>query len=186
MAAPNSDNVRAGITGGVRVADSGTTAPTDATTAYAAGWRELGYLSEDGVTETNDADVTEFRAWQNGTVVRRYASGSSVTFGFTCIETNYDVLQLFYPGSTIATTGGNTTLTVKSPTPQRKAFAFDVVDGESTVRIVVPRGEITERGDITYQNGEVTGYEFTLTAYPDADNTVMYKYFTDDAVAAPA
>src|SRR5687768_11806245 len=63
-------NVRVGITGGVRSAAVGTTAPTDPTSAYGAGWNEYGYISEDGVEETFTSESTDIRAWQNGVLVR--------------------------------------------------------------------------------------------------------------------
>lgn len=190
---PNTDNVRAGITGGVRVAPLGTTMPTSPTATYGTAVRELGYLSEDGVTFSNDQDTTEFTAWQDGAVVRRYISGSSTTFSFTCIETNYDVLKLYYPGSTFATTGGVTTVTIKNPASVQQAFAVDVIDGfladgttPRVLRWLVPKGQLTERGDISFTNGDPVGWEMTVTAYPDATGTTMLLLSNDPALAAPA
>lgn len=191
--AANTDNVRAGITGRVGVAALGTTMPTTSQATWGTTIKELGFISEDGITETNDSDTTEIPAWQNGQVVRRYISGSSTTFGFTAIETNYDVLSLFYPGSVITTASGETKVEIKTPMSAPKAFIFDVVDGTlangttpRVIRCVVPKAELTERGDITYSNGDPIGYEMTLTAYPDATGTVMYKYTNDPAAAVPA
>lgn len=194
MPAPNIDNVRVGLTGGVRTAPVGTTAPTDVGTAYGAGWVELGYLSEDGITRAEDTDVEEIPGWQNGTVVRRVVSSSTTTFAFTVIETNRPVWELQFPGSTFASvtpTGGTvqTTVTVRVPKSNPRAFAFDVVDGEiaagvpRTYRFVVPRGEVSERGDLVFRNGEPVGYEFTMTCYPASDGTV-YTILTNDAAVS--
>jgi hypothetical protein len=189
----NTDNVRAGITGDVRVAPSGTTAPATPTATYAAGWKALGYISEDGVTFSNDSDTTEFNAWQDGAVVRRYISASSTTFSFTCLEFNYDVLRLFFPGSTMATADGVTTVTVKNPTSVQQAFSIDVIDGyladgttPRVMRWIVPKGQLTERGDITFRNGEPVGFEMTVTAYPDSTQTTMLLLSNDPAIAVPA
>lgn len=185
MGAPNTSNVTVGLTGGVRVAAVGTTAPTGPTGVYAAGWTELGYLSEDGITEANDSDTTEIKAWQNGATVRKVISSSETTFQFTVIETNKETWGLYYPGSTFATATGTTTATIKVPTADPRAFAFDVIDGDKHLRIIVPKGEISERGDLVYKGDEAIGYEFTMTCYPASDGTVMVKLSDDAAVAVP-
>lgn len=188
----NTDNVRAGITGDVRVAPLGTTMPTDPTATYGTAVRTLGYISEDGVTFSNDQDTTEFTAWQNGTIVRRYISGSSTSFGFTALEWNYDTVSLFFPGSTVATAGDVTTITIKNPASITKAFAVDVVDGyladgttPRVLRWIVPKGQLTDRGDISFTSGDPAGLEMTVTAYPDASGTTMLLLTNDPALAAP-
>lgn len=185
MGAPDVNNVRAGLTGGIRVAAVGTTAPTTAVATYAAGWAELGYISDDGITESLDTDVSEIKAWQDGATVRKITSKADLTFKFTVLETNKDVWSLWYPGSTIATATGTTTVTVKAPTPDPRAFAFDVTDGSKHTRIIVPKGEISERGDLVYKNSEAVGYEFTMTCYRASDGTVAIKISDDAAVAVP-
>jgi hypothetical protein len=185
MGAPNTSNVLVGLTGGVRVAPVGTTAPATSIATYAAGWTELGYISEDGITESNSSDATEIKAFQGGVTVRKVISSSETTFAFTIIETNKDVWALYYPGSTFATATGTTTATIKVPAADPRAFAFDVVDGARHYRILVPKGEISERGDLVYKNDEAVGYEFTMTCYPASDGTVMIKLSDDAAVAVP-
>lgn len=184
----NTDNVRVAITGGVRVAPPGTALPTTPVATYNAAFDELGYLSEDGITEANSDDRTVIKAWQNGTTVRRVLSSTETTFAFTVIETNPVVWALYYPGSELAAVAAgdavHTTLTVKVPAADPRAFAFDVLDGDSAQRILVPKGEISERGDVVYKNDEPIGYEMTMTCYPDEDGVVMIKLTNDDAFAS--
>jgi len=63
--------VRVAVTGAVYVAPTGSTAPTDATTALDAAWKSVGYISEDGVVESNDTENEEVKAWQNSDIERR-------------------------------------------------------------------------------------------------------------------
>lgn len=186
MGAPNADNVRRTSSGGVRVAPIGTTAPADLVTAYAAGWLELGWLSEDGITETPNQDVTEFKGL-GGVTVRKVISSSETTFQFTIIERNGPTWDLYYPGSTRTTAAGITTLIVKSPVADPRAFAFDVLDGAANhTRIEVPKGEISERGELVFKSDEMEAYQFTMTCYPAADGETYRKITNDAAVAVPA
>jgi hypothetical protein len=189
--AANTDNVRAGITGNVRVAPLGTTAPTTLA-PFAAGWSDLGYVSDNGVVQSNNADTVEIPSWQQGTIVRRYISGSSTTWAFTCLETKFETVSLYYPGSTFTTAAGITTVTVRNPTNDPRAFAIDVIDGEVApgspriLRWLIAKGELTDRGDVTFSNGDPVGWDMTITAYPDAGGTTMLLLTNDPAMAAPA
>lgn len=176
-------NVRVGITGGVRSAPVGTTAPTNPTDAYGAGWAEYGYISEDGVEETFTSESTDIRAWQNGVLVRTVNSKTDAMFKFVVIETNKNILADFRPGSSVSTAAGITTTTVKPITPNARAFSLDVVDGSYNTRKVIPRGEIVDRGAIVYKNDEAIGYEVTIKVYPASDGTLYLEYSNDPAVA---
>ena len=66
----NSANVNAGkpaATGAIFVAPLGTTLPTDATTAKNGAFVELGYVSEDGVTNSNSTNSADIKAWGGDT-----------------------------------------------------------------------------------------------------------------------
>jgi hypothetical protein len=178
-----SGNVRVGITGGVRSATVGTTAPTDPTASYGVGWSEYGYISEDGVEETFTSESTDIRAWQNGALVRTINSKTDAMFKFVVLETNKTILADYRPGSTVGTAAGVTTTTVKAIQPNPRAFAIDIVDGSIHTRKIIPRGEITERGAIVYKNDEPIGYEVTIKVYPASDGTLYVEYSDDPAVA---
>lgn len=186
------DNVRVALTGAVYTAPKGTEAPTDATSPFGEDWQDLGYLSDDGVEEAYADDVTDIVAWQGGAIVRKVISGTDATFSFTCIETNKTVLELYHKGSTVETTpglGGDPdvhSMDVKVAQPDRRAFAFDVVDGDEHIRIIIPDGEVTERGAIVYQNAEPIGYELTITAYPDSSGVLCTKLSNSASWAEPA
>ncbi|MFG2916259.1 hypothetical protein ACGF0D_25635 [Kitasatospora sp. NPDC048298] len=177
----NASAVRVAITGAAYVAPRGTTAPTDSTTAWPAAATDIGWISDDGITESNSADTSEIKAWQGGQTVRKVVSGSEMTFKLTAIETSKTVLELYHKGSKVITTSGKSVLAVKAPGTDRRLFGFDVIDGDSHIRIVIPDGEVTETGDITYKGDSALSYELTVTAYPSADGTVALKYSDDPA-----
>lgn len=172
--------VRIAITGELFVAPVGSTAPTDATSALDAAWLGLGYVGEDGVTEAYDETIEEIVAWQNAAVVRSNTTESKATLKLKLIETKKRTLELYHKGSTVVTNGAEYKIDVKTPTTDLRAFVLQVVDGTKDLRIYVPTGEVTERGEIVYANGEPVGFEVTLTCYPNASNVVLTK-FSDDA-----
>ena len=56
-------------------APAGTTLPTDSATALPSAYKLLGYLSEDGLTNTTDTDATEIKD-ANGTTVMKIGRAS--------------------------------------------------------------------------------------------------------------
>lgn len=172
--------VRVAITGEMFSAPSGTTQPTNAETALSASFLGHGFISEDGVTESWDDSVDNIVAWQNAVVVRAARSSSVATFNFKLIQTRGSNLELYYVGSTVEANGGEWKIAVVPANSDPRVFAFNLVDGDKIARISIGNGEVTERGDIVYKNGEAIGYEVTVTAYPD-DNGVLFTKFSNDA-----
>lgn len=173
--------VRVGITGELNVAPVGTAAPTSSVSALNAAFVGLGYVNEDGVTESYEDTIEDIIAWQNATVVRSTTTESKATLQLTLIETKGEVLELFHKGSTVEAVGaGQWKIDVLAAQADPRAFVLDVVDGAKHIRISVPNGEVTERGEIVYANGEAIGYNVTITCYPDSSNVVLTK-FSDDA-----
>lgn len=164
--ATNSANVRVAVTGEVLVGATTATAPTG-TGSATTGFLGLGFVSEDGVTETRDRSTDTIKAWQNSATVRTVITDSSLTYSFTLLETNKATVELFYGAAvTEAASEGNFVI-VPSNTGGRKSFILDVVDGAELLRTYIPQGEVTEVGDRVYAGGEPIGYEVTVQAYPD-------------------
>jgi hypothetical protein len=158
-------NVNVAVTGAVYVAPVGTTGPADADTALAATWKNVGYISEDGVTEGNNTESDEITAWQNSDVVRKTITKSETTYQFTMIETNSTSLSLFY-GKTIAAAAESHV--IGGSANAKVAIVIDVIDGTQVIRRHIPSAEVTERGEVKFAASEALGYDVTVTAYPDA------------------
>lgn len=169
----DSDNVRVAVTGAVYVGPTSATAPTSSSSAL-TGFTDLGYVSADGITETIDKTTNQIRAWQNGSLVREVVSEGTYSVQLTFIETNQDVLELYF-GSTI--TGGELD---GDPTQSggRKSFVMDVVDGSIVERTYIPAGEVTAVGERVLASGEAIGYNVTITAYADTSNVTFKKWFS--------
>jgi hypothetical protein len=158
----NSENVRVAVTGAWYVGPTTATAPTSATSQLPVTMADLGYLSEDGLTETRDRSTNQIRAWQNSALVRENVTESSIQYTGTLIETKRETVEAYY-GTAVAADGS-----IKidpGKTGGRKSYVVDVIDGDDLIRIWVPSGEVTEVGDQVYANGEPIGYEITVTGY---------------------
>jgi len=173
--------VRVGITGELYAGPTTSDAPTTSVSALDSDYTGEGYISDEGVTESYEDTVEEIVAWQGARVVRANTTESKATLQCTLIETKGKVLELFHKGSTIAVvSAGQWKMDVKVPTPDERSFVFDVLDGTKHLRLYVARGEVTERGEIVYANGEPIGYNITITCYADANGILLTK-FSDDA-----
>lgn len=178
-------NVTAGkpkIAGAIAIAPKGSTLPTDSTSTLDAAFMQLGYVSEDGVVNSNSPSVENIRAW-GGDVVLTTSSEKPDDFSFTLIEAlNINVLKLIY-GEDNVTGTLETGITVKANNNNQDEWAI-VIDmllrNNVTKRIVIPSATVTEVGDITYADADAVGYETTVSAQPDTAGNTHYEY-----IAAP-
>ncbi|WP_217545567.1 hypothetical protein [Streptomyces sp. GbtcB6] len=164
----DADNVRAALNGAIYMAPKGTTAPADLATPWDAAWIDLGYMSDDGVSMDYSTDTEDVNAWQSLSPVRRILTSVDMTLGFTAIELKARTITAFFPGSTISEVVADTVYRLDipaAPGPQEFAFGLEWLDGAIINRLVIPRGEITDRGTITLGRSAAVGLEMTVSAY---------------------
>lgn len=185
--ATNVSTGKPNISGAVWVADKGTTLPTDATTALdTTKYTCLGYVSEDGLSNNNEMDVSEIKAW-GGVTVYRSLTGLNDTFSLALIESeNADVLKTVYGDTNVSVDGNNNiTVNVVAEDPQEKVWIFDLsLRGGKSKRIVIEDGAITAREEITYNDSDAIAYGITVSAYPDSTGKTHKEYIEGDEVSA--
>lgn len=178
---PSATNVTAGkpaIGGAVYRAPLGTSLPTSASTSLGGAFVDMGYVSEDGVTNSNTIESDDIKAWGGDTVLSLQTDKTD-TFQMTLIESmNENVLKAVY-GNTNVTGTFATGLAVKANATEQieASWVIDMIcRGNAKHRIVIPNAKITEIGDITYTDGDAVGFEITLTAVPDGTGNTHYEY----------
>lgn len=181
-------NVTAGkpkIGGAIYRAPLGTTLPTDATTALDGAFVNMGFVSEDGVTNSNSPESDELKAWGGDTVLNLQTAKPD-TFKYTLIEAlNTEVLKHVYGDDNVeGTLSTGITIKANSEDQEEQIIVIEMaLKGDVVKRIVIPDGKVTEVGDIVYQDGGAVGYETTLTALPDTAGNTHYEYIKQSTVS---
>lgn len=177
--ATNVSTGKPNISGAVYVAPLGTAVPTSPTsTLDPAVYTCLGYVSEDGLENSNEMDVSVIKAW-GGMIVYRSLTELDDSFSLALIESeNVDVLKAVYGDSNVTTTAsGDIKVDVKADDPQEKVWVFELsLRGGRAKRIIIPDGAVTAREAITYNDSDAIAYGITVSAYPDADGKTHHEY----------
>lgn len=182
--AKNVSTAKPKIAGAIYSAPVGTKLPKGATEALDAAFKSLGYISEDGLKNTNTPSSETIKAW-GGDTVAVVQTEKEDTFTYTLIETlNIDVLKETYGADNVSGTL-ETGISVKSnSTPQAEhPVVVDMILKNGILkRIVIPSGQVSELGEISYADADAIGYETTLTAIPDSDGNSHYEYIQKPTV----
>lgn len=166
--------VRVGAGG--KIYGGGSSLPTDATTTPHVSFNDYGYASDKGVVLGRGTTVNKIKAW-GGDVVRTVRTEDDVTVKLEFLETNAYTLAA-YTGDTAATA---TAAVIANVTGIRQKWLFDVIDGDYTIRVVVPDGEVTETGDLPFVTDSAVLYPVTITCYPDGSGNKAYLYIDSGA-----
>lgn len=166
------------VGGAIYRAPLGTDLPTDATSPLDPAFKELGYASEDGLTNENSPESDSVKAWGGDTVLT-YMSAKEDTFAFTLIEAlNIDTLKAVYGSQNVdGTLEDGITVKANSQEAESASWVFDMIlRGGALKRVVIPNAAVTEVGEVSYTDEDPVGYETTITAVPDEEGNTHYEY----------
>ena len=170
-----------GIDGGYGFSAATTaTAPTDFTT-LGSGFDNMGFISSDGIEENMEADTEEITD-MNGDVVFVAKSKETETIVITLISLTVASLSEIFGHSNVDASGTNIEIEHKSANHDSRIYVFDLVlkDGRKW-RKVVPNGQVSEVGAITYASGSVFSRQITINCAPDSSGVRMYDYIQKSA-----
>lgn len=166
----NAENVLLGLNNGagVFIGPTGTALPTDLDTAFGSPWEAVGYVSDDGVTLSASTDSESLTPWQSTSPVRTMITGKSLELQFVMWETAPLSLGLWFDVAPPVAVGDLLEFDVRSDSGGiLYAVALDVKDQDTIFRILFPRAQLSDSGDVTFSRGSAIGWDATLSALDD-------------------
>ena len=158
-------------------APAGTTLPTDSATALPSAYKLLGYLSEDGLTNTTDTDATEIKD-ANGTTVMKIITSYAESYQFALLEVlRAEAAKLRYNSD--AVTGNDKSMTIKHQMPSDEDFVlvFEIaMSGDVKDRLVIGNATRAEFGDRQVHAGDPQVYDITVSANDMGNGVTAIEY----------
>ncbi|AYN57489.1 major tail protein [Arthrobacter phage Kepler] len=173
-------------TGPILSAPLGTTLPTDALEVVDPAFDDSGYISADGMNLTPERSTETIRDW-SGAIVRNILSEFGASIAWAHLETNEASLKNYFGDDNVTVTAATPTsgkqlaAQLKAAELPRKSWVFKIKDGDNRVLVVVPDGQITDTGEVSFTRTGAITWPCTLTTYPDSSGVHVYVY-TDDGV----
>lgn len=156
--------------------------------------KNVGYVSEDGVTGTEDRSTNEIPAW-GGEIIAYLQESFSVEWSMKLLQIlNPNIARLAYGDDNVAVTAateahGNI-LAIKwnkNLLPKKTVWVDSFyADGEQVKRMrwVARMAQVTEKGDFQTVHTDLAGHELTLKLLPDTQGNNAYIYLDDGQVIA--
>ena len=193
---PLTSDVRVGApdqktTGAIKHAPIGTTLPSLSSITKAAVTLDPAfvgneYVSEDGLTLAPSMSTTEIKDW-SGATVRKVLESFDGTLSWTMISTNEGALGVAFGADHVTTSAASAThgkqamVELGAFLPEAQSWVFLMKDGDARIVVLVPNGQVTEVGEVTFAANAAIGWQVTLSTYPDESGNCIY-IMTDDGV----
>ena len=183
----DTDQIVVAANGSIKVAEVGTAAPASISAVTGAGWLDLGFASEDGVTFLDGKTVEPIPVWQLFYPARRIVTEKEATVSFVLRQWSTDTVQLAFGGGTVSSDGaGEYRYTPpEAGTIDERSLIVEWVDGDKNYRLIIPRGMVTENVETNLV--KTAAADLPITFGVNGEEGVAPWYFqTDDPALAPA
>lgn len=181
------------VDGAIWIADKGATVPQDLRGELGDAFKSFGYVSDDGVTLSEDSDSNEVTAW-GGDTVRVIKTSYKETAEFTPIEVNETVLEQLYGSDNVTTSSLTATEGQKAckvivskhtaVTLPDKTLVIKTCPADNMMVVYVARAaQLTERGDASLNGSDPMGRQMTYTCKPDDEGVTITSYTYIDETA---
>lgn len=181
--ATNAENARiwGGDNDSIHLAPVGTTLPTTIDGELDPAFEDVGWIHEDGITETASGSKEVIRGHQGAGVVRTRMSETGTAIAFTALEDKAQTNSLRYheKSSEVADGVRRVTRGAGQRVSARAAVIdlFDIDNETIQKRLVIPRLEIVPSGDKTFSNADISGFGFESEVIGDYE---AFETVTDE------
>jgi len=176
-------------TGAIHCAEIGTALPTSVT-ATLTGFDSSGYVDTSGLQLTQTYSTADINEWSGGTV-RTVLQSYKGELAWTEISIlDYEAACHAFGEENVSkveattTHGEQITINIGPHLPEAKSWAFRMKDGDRRMLVVVPNGQVTSVGTITFVAGEAIRLPITLSCNVDSTGESIYIYTDDGVVSA--
>lgn len=187
--AVDASEILVGANGSIHVAPTGSTLPSDSTTALDAAFVDLGYVNENGAAITDSKTMQSIMVWQSFYPARRIVTARDFTVTFALSQWNGDTLPLAFGGGSITEpdpTGAPGEYKFTPPDPEtndERALVLEWQDGTKNYRLVVPVGQVTDAVNTSLVRTDNAELPITF-AVNGSDGSDPYNFYTDDPAFA--
>lgn len=162
----------------VYLAAKNTAAPTGVTDP-ATGWTNLGWITTDGGLLKVSQDVKDVEAAGSLEPIRTLLTKSTKTVQVTFLEGLNPLVRALYDNVAVDLLKPTVDIATYSlpdkPNDLRYSFIFDSMDGAKRVRLYMPNGRVTDRGDEQPQTTDVMNTQMTFTFYKGATSAAVKR-----------
>lgn len=183
MATPglDSEELVIGASGHIYVGPTSATAPTNATTAPAGGYTDIGFTTEDGVRFRDEKTITDINAWQSFYPLKKLVTARASSVAFVMEQWNHLTVPIAFGGGTI--TGSGSDFHYVPPDPSvldERRIIVDILDGDDILRFYLPKVISVETVEAQFARN-VAGLLPVTFAVVGVAGEAPWEFFTHDA-----
>lgn len=175
-------------TGAVAVAPVDTELPKTAREKLDdAVWESGGYVGDAGIAISTNKGTTVVKDWSQGTVRKALSDfDGTISVPFLQID-EFAAKRLVGKNNAVfaeanAQHGNMLTIDLGPDMPEIEAYCFSMKDGDSRIRVVVPRGQITNIDAINFVPNAANSWPGTLACYAGPDGWAIRVIYEDGTV----
>lgn len=179
------DEILVGANGTIRVAPVGTAAPADETAAPAAGWVDLGFTDDNGVTFQDSKTLQAIAVWQLFYAARRIVTARDFTVSFALRQWDKLTVPLAFGGGAVTLVAADHyKYTPPSPADvDERALMVDWADGTKAYRLMVPRGLVTDNVQTQLHRPSAADLPITFSVIGSDSSDPWYLLTNDPSFA---
>jgi len=176
------------VTGAILTGPETDTIPETIDDFVATGLDDSGYVTEDGVSITPSDSTESIKDW-SGAEIRRILTEFTGEISWGHLELSAAAARNYFGDDQVEVTaaaedhGTQMRMALGKHELPIKAWYFKIKDGDRRALVMVPHGQVTQRGEIPLVATGAITLPVTLSTYPDAAGNSIY-IFTDDGVFA--
>lgn len=150
-------------------------------------WESGGYVGDAGIAISTNKGTTVIKDWSQGTVRKALSDfDGTISVPFLQID-EFAAKRLVGKNNAVfaeanAQHGNMLTIDLGPDMPEIEAYCFSMKDGDSRIRVVVPRGQITNIDAINFVPNAANSWPGTLACYAGPDGWAIRVIYEDGTV----